>query len=260
MAASTRTRPQTRTTKTVRYAPRPAGSSPAGFGSPRPSSAAARPRTGGRTQQGSGRDPLNSPLPPELPATGGSGRSQRSQGQFRVNRRPGPSRGLTGGRAHSPTDTNYGGVIVAEFVGVILVIALAPVAKGESQSGVSPYAGGDMVKLAAATLLYVILGFVAMGGHGAARVAAWLGGLALITVGLAEGTVLAQEVGLFTGNLLAASQGAPSGGSPLSNAELGLPATVGAGIGAAVQQSATNLGVAESGGQIWGPGQETAPT
>lgn len=114
---------------------------------------------------------------------------------------------------------------------MILVIALAPVAKGESQSGVSPYAGGDMVKLAAATILYVILGFIAMGGRGAARLAAWFGGLALLATGLAEGTVIAQEIGLFTGNLLAASGGAPSGGSPLAAGEGSAGPAVGGGSG-----------------------------
>jgi hypothetical protein len=206
-------------------------SAPSGYGSPRPSSAATRPRSGGRTQQGA---PARVPdrdvrLPGErgLPPVSSSRGSR--PGGLSAKRRPGPARGIGGGPSIS--DTNYGAVIIAEFVGVILVIALAPVAKGEPQSGVSPYGGGDMVKLAGATILYVILGFVAMGGRGAARLAAWFGGLTLIATGLAEGTVLAKEVGLFTGNLLAASGGTPSGGSSLAAGEAaaGGPAAEGGG-------------------------------
>ena len=92
---------------------------------------------------------------------------------------------------------NYQPVILAEFVAAVLLVALAPVATRKDKTGISPYEGQDMVKLGAITAVYLILALVSTGGREAGRFAAWFGALILLTVGLAEGANLAQELDLF---------------------------------------------------------------
>jgi len=92
---------------------------------------------------------------------------------------------------------NYQPVILAEFVAAVLLVAASPVATRKEKTGISPYEGQDMVKLAAITVLYLILALVSTGGREAGRFAAWFGGLILLTVGLAEGANLAKELDLF---------------------------------------------------------------
>jgi len=98
---------------------------------------------------------------------------------------------------------NYQPVILVEYVSCILLTALTPFAS-KKDPGLSPYAGKDMVKLAAITFLFFILALISATGRGPARVAAWVGGLILITDGLAEVANLAKDVAVFTGGSPAA--------------------------------------------------------
>jgi hypothetical protein len=110
---------------------------------------------------------------------------------------------------------NYQGIILAEYIAVVALIALTPIATKQNQDspGLSPYAGKDIVRLASLTLLYLMLGLLSVGGRGPGRVAAWLGGLFLITEGLYEASNLVKDFGLFTGALSAAAS-TSGGGTP----------------------------------------------
>ena len=101
--------------------------------------------------------------------------------------------------------TQYEKVIVAEFVIVVLLVAIAPMTRKED-TGLSPYYGQDLVQLVAIMAAYFILGLVAQGGQGAARLAAWFGGLLAIGIGLGEAAYLAKVFGLLGAGVSAAAQ------------------------------------------------------
>jgi hypothetical protein len=86
-----------------------------------------------------------------------------------------------------------------EFVAAILLTAMTPVATKKDSQGLSPYAGSDIVKLSAITLVYLILAMVSAGGRSWGRVAAWLGGLILLTDGLYEASNIARDLQVFSG-------------------------------------------------------------
>jgi hypothetical protein len=171
---------------------------------------AAPARTGGRTQQRTPR-PLPPPRPPSRPApasaTAAGGRTggrtqQGTQGGRRASTtRPQPPKpkrrdiAIPGGGKLS----DYQPVILGEFVAAVLLTAATPFATPSDKAGLSPYAGADMVKLTALTVLYLILALVSLGGRGAGRMAAWFGGLILLTVGLAEAANLAKTLNIFGG-------------------------------------------------------------
>lgn len=112
------------------------------------------------------------------------------------SRRKGSSAGfsLSGGNPAS----NYHGAILAEFVLAVLLVAGTPFAS-KNKTGVSPYAGKDMVQLLSLTLLYFLLAIFAGTGRGQARFAAWFGGLVLLAVGLTEAANIAKVVSAFFG-------------------------------------------------------------
>jgi hypothetical protein len=135
---------------------------------------------------------------------------------------PKPSRGYTGatgayaaGQQIAPTAkvqrSNYQPIILMEFIGCILLTAVTPVATKKDEPGLSPYAGADMVKLAAITVLYFILAAISVGGRGPGRLAAWFGGLILIVDGMYEASNIAKDLQLLSGGL--AGPAASSGGS-----------------------------------------------
>jgi hypothetical protein len=93
--------------------------------------------------------------------------------------------------------TNYQPVILVEFVAAILLVALTPFASKKDTQGLSPYAGTDMIKLASLTLAYLILAMISVGGRGPGRIAAWFGGLILLTVGLGEAASIAKVLDIF---------------------------------------------------------------
>lgn len=112
----------------------------------------------------------------------------------RPRARAGPS--FTVGRRST---TNYESVILAEFVAAIVLVAATPFATKQNSDGLSPYAGADMIKLAALTAVYLILALISITSHGSARYAAWFGGLILLGVGLNEAANIAKTFDLFAG-------------------------------------------------------------
>jgi hypothetical protein len=131
---------------------------------------------------------------------------------------------------------NYQPVILVEFVACILLTAVTPFATNAatqetaSTPGLSPYAGKDMVKLGAITLLYLILAMLSVGGRGPGRFAAWFGGLILIVDGMFEASNLVKDVAVLTGGGTAASTSSAAAAA----AQTGVNPTVGAQIAATV--------------------------
>jgi hypothetical protein len=213
-----------------------------------------KPASGGRTQQGAARRSRGTTAP--APARTGGRTSQGTSGTRRVP---------TATTSNSSTVTtnqqrydaasarvsqvapdtkllrqNYQPIILMEFLGCIILTAATPVAKKTTSDGLSPYAGADMVKLVAITVLYFILAAMSTGGRSAGRTAAWFGGLILITDGMLEAASLAKVFGLFTGGTAAAAAGssaaAPS--STQSTAQNALAATTPQTIAAGQQANA----------------------
>lgn len=109
---------------------------------------------------------------------------------------------------------NYQGVILAEFVAAIVLTAITPfAAKGKPRSGLSPYAGQDVLQLVAIVAVYLILALISMTTDGAARVSAWFGALILLAVGLGGAARLAGLTKLLGGSSAPGTEGEqPSAG------------------------------------------------
>jgi hypothetical protein len=120
----------------------------------------------------------------------------------------------------TPQRSNYQPIILVEFIAAVVLIAATPFAK-KNQQGISPYGSSDIMQLGAITLLYFLLALISVGGRGPGRVAAWFGGLVLITVGLGEAASIAKTLDVLGTSKPAAAEG--SGGS------LSVPATGGQG-------------------------------
>ena len=127
-----------------------------------------------------------------------------------------------------PKPAHYGNVIIAEFMGCVLLTVLTPWAKQRHVARLSPYTGAEVVRLASILLLYFLLAAVATASPGAARVCAWLGGLVLIADGLYEANNLAGDFGLFTGTLAKLS-GASTGSTTAAGSGGGSNAGTGGG-------------------------------
>ena len=128
------------------------------------------------------------------------------------------------GRARVPTgDRQYQGVILAEFVVAVLIVALAPLARGkaaqDTSSGPSPYGVDDIKQLAGIGAVYFVLALLSSGKHG--RVAAWFGALVLVAIGFSETTSggLPAIFGIFQPS--ARSAGTAGGGGQLASVPLG---------------------------------------
>ena len=174
-------------------------------GRPHPPQSAAPARTGGRTQQGtSGSQRVSTAGPPRTPKPASQQQgTRRSQSPYRQVRR----------QYRQHVTTNYEKVIVAEFVVVVLLVAVAPFTRKQRDS-LSPYYGQDLVQLVAIMAAYFILGLIAQGGNSAARVAAWFGGLLAIGVGLGEAAYLTKVFDLFGAQANAAAQAGAGEASP----------------------------------------------
>ena len=179
------------TVAAVEAAPAAVGSSRAAAARPLPS-----PRASHRGRRASG------------PPRGGGRRHSRTAAGFEQAGQ------LLGTRRHPrsrATPGNYQGVILAEFVAAVVLVALTPIAANKKQQtqsgGLSPYAGQDMIKLAAITVVYLILALLSV-RPGPGRFAAWFGGLVLLAVGLNEAAHLAQVLDIFGGAETAASTAA----------------------------------------------------
>lgn len=116
----------------------------------------------------------------------------------------GKGKGRTGlprskGQPGQPVYRNYQAIILAEFVAAELLTASTPIATRKGQPGLSPYVPKDLVQLAAIGFVFLILELIAVGGRGAGRVAAWIGALVLLTVGLSEAANIAKVFALLSG-------------------------------------------------------------
>ena len=94
-----------------------------------------------------------------------------------------------GQRARIPGDRNYQGIILAEFLVAMLLVALSPIAAGgspnaQAKNSPSPYDANDLKQLVAVGAAYFILALVSSGNRG--RLAAWLGGLILIAIAMSK--------------------------------------------------------------------------
>jgi hypothetical protein len=87
-------------------------------------------------------------------------------------------------------------VILAEFVAAVLLVAISPVASKKNKTGLSPYAGQDMLKIGAVTATYFVLALISSTGQEPGRWAAWFGGLILLAVGLNEAANVAKTLDL----------------------------------------------------------------
>jgi hypothetical protein len=110
--------------------------------------------------------------------------------------------------------TDYEKAIAAEFVIAVLIVAVSPFTRSSDETGISPYYGQDLIQLVAIGAGYLILGIVAQFGTGAARIAAWFGGLALVTIVLAEAKTLNAEFGLFGAGGSSTGTGSEGGVGP----------------------------------------------
>ena len=150
------------------------------------------------------------PLPPPAAAPGSRGRGRaRAAGPRHATparaREPSMRTGFDDVaprlRKAAPTDKihrgNYQGIILGEFVAAVLLVALVPfTGTSKNASSLSPYAGKDMLQLGGIMLAYFVLALISTAGGQAARLSAWLGGLVLLTVGLASAAHLAQVIDL----------------------------------------------------------------
>lgn len=89
----------------------------------------------------------------------------------------------------TPGDRGYQPVILAEFLAVVVIITVAPIASGgspaaQAKGSLSPYDTGDLRQLAAAGMVYFVLALISSGNSG--RLAAWFGGLVLIMLALGK--------------------------------------------------------------------------
>lgn len=126
------------------------------------------------------------------------------------------------GRARLPTgDRQYQGVILAEFLVAVLIVALAPIARGKAAQdktpGPSPYGIDDIKQFAGIGVVYFILALLSSGKYG--RYSAWFGGLILVAIGLSQTTSgglpaifgIFQPSGLSAGSSSGAGLGGPAG-------------------------------------------------
>lgn len=95
--------------------------------------------------------------------------------------------------------TNYQPAILAEFVAAIILVSVTPFATSKNPEGLSPYAGSDIVKLLALTMVYLILALISSTGRSASKFAALFGLLVLLTVGLNEAANLVAAFDLLAG-------------------------------------------------------------
>lgn len=179
--------------------------------------------TGGQGQQGPQGKP-GKPAKQQRSQTQAKSRSSssgksKSKGQ---QRRREAARRITGANTRpGSTLHNYQAIVAVEFVGAVLLAALAPIAtraptptQGGPQlqastsgatsaaSPMSPYDVGDLVKIFAIGITYTILEFLAAGPRGLARFSAWFGFLIFVTVGLSELAHLADIFKMISGALV----------------------------------------------------------
>jgi hypothetical protein len=128
--------------------------------------------------------PRRAPAPAAAPAPAGPRRApagKRRQAPRRAARIPG---------ARVPGGRNYQPVILAEFLAAVLVVALAPIAKGgtstaQAKGSPSPYDTSTLKQILLIGVAYFILA-LASSGKQLGRFSAWFGGLILVTIGIQQ--------------------------------------------------------------------------
>jgi hypothetical protein len=114
----------------------------------------------------------------------------RTRVQPAVNLPSGRRAGRAAARARLPGGRNYQAVILSEFLVAVLVVALAPVAKGgtdtaKAKGSPSPYDTNTLKQLLMIGLVYFILALLSS-GQNLGRISAWFGGLVLVAVGVTQ--------------------------------------------------------------------------
>lgn len=142
------------------------------------------------------------PAPPPEPGPGffdrgGRGQDyavQGAQGFGRQGRSVAMTGNLTGGRS------SHQGAILAEFVVAIALVSLAPIASDNTGTGTgaSPYQANDLKRLVLIGVVY--FGLALVPGENGSKVAAWLGFLVLIALGMGmmNAGTLTSVVGMFS--------------------------------------------------------------
>jgi hypothetical protein len=110
-------------------------------------------------------------------------------------------------------------VILAEFLLAVVVVALAPIAKGgtataKAKGSASPYDTGSLKQILMIGLSYFILALLSS-GRTTGRYAAWFGGLMLVGIGVQQ-TVNGGIAGIF--KMFTSSAGSGLGSFPASPA------------------------------------------
>lgn len=123
-------------------------------------------------------------IPELVEAIGGAGEGKAAGAAAgaAANRYAGYGREV-GQQQITPGGRNYQGVILAEFLVAVLVVAFLPLASGptDGKQGPSPYRVGDMIQLVAIGAVYFVLALFSSGER-SGRVVAWFGGL--LTLGI----------------------------------------------------------------------------
>lgn len=124
-------------------------------------------------------------LPEIVEAVGGAGEGKAASAAAgaAANRYSGYGREV-GQQQITPGGRNYQGVILAEFLVAVLVVAFLPLASGrpaDDKGGPSPYRVNDMIQLVAIGAVYFVLALFSS-GEKSGRIVAWFGGL--LTLGI----------------------------------------------------------------------------
>jgi hypothetical protein len=114
----------------------------------------------------------------------------QTSGPSSRNRQRARQVGRTATRARIPGGRNYQPVILAEFLVAVVVVALAPVAKGGSDTSKakgspSPYDTSTLKQILLIGVVYFVLALLSSGKN-LGRVSAWFGGLVLVGVGIQQ--------------------------------------------------------------------------
>jgi hypothetical protein len=124
-------------------------------------------------------------IPELVEAIGGGGGAKAASsaaGAAAANRYSGAGRDL-GRQQITPGGRNYQGIILAEFLVAVIVVAFLPLASGpaDGKQGPSPYRVNDMIQLVAIGAVYFVLALFSSGER-SGRIVAWFGGL--LTIGI----------------------------------------------------------------------------
>lgn len=169
-----------------------------------------RARTGSQRPRGPSAEPVASKTR-RAQADAAAGKIPPPTGEYRRGREPKSRRREAARRVTGAATTpgpalhNYQAIIAVEFVGAALLAALSPFSSNPPQptasnpKSLSPYGPGDIIKIFAIGIVYMILEFMAAGPRGLARFSAWFGALIFLAVGLSELSNIARIFQVISG-------------------------------------------------------------